>query len=95
MGKDNVSFHGVIFPAAQIATGDNFTKIRHMSATEYLNYENRKFSKSRETGIFGDSLLEIGISADVWRFYLIYIRPENQDTTFSWDDFSLKVNNCF
>lgn len=95
MGKDNVAFHAVIFPAAQIGTGDNYTKVRHMCATEYLNYEDQKFSKSRGTGIFGDTLPGIGIPSDVWRFYLIYMRPENQDTAFSWDDFSLKVLNFF
>ncbi|VDK51953.1 unnamed protein product, partial [Cylicostephanus goldi] len=51
------------------------------------------FSKSRNTGVFGDSAKETGIEADVWRFYLLYMRPESQDTTFSWDDFALKVNS--
>lgn len=66
-----------------------------MCCTEYLNYEDQKFSKSRNTGVFGDSVLEIGIPADVWRFYLIYMRPENQDTAFSWDDFTIKVKFLF
>ncbi|KAI1724151.1 tRNA synthetases class I (M) domain-containing protein [Ditylenchus destructor] len=93
LGKDNVAFHGVIFPATQIATGDNYTKVRHVCATEYLNYEDKKFSKSRNTGVFGDTVSTIGIPSDIWRFYLIYMRPENQDTAFCWDDFMLKVNS--
>lgn len=48
-------------------------------------------SKSRGTGVFGDMAMDTGIEADIWRFYLLYMRPENQDTAFSWDDFSLKV----
>lgn len=48
-------------------------------------------SKSRGTGVFGDMAKETGIEADIWRFYLLYMRPESQDTAFSWDDFSLKV----
>uniref|UniRef100_A0A915ELN5 Methionyl-tRNA synthetase n=1 Tax=Ditylenchus dipsaci TaxID=166011 RepID=A0A915ELN5_9BILA len=64
-----------------------------MCATEYLNYEDKKFSKSRNTGVFGDSVSTIGIQADVWRFYLVYMRPESQDTAFCWDDFMAKVNS--
>lgn len=41
--------------------------------------------------MFGDNAKETGIEADVWRFYLLYMRPESQDTSFSWDDFALKV----
>lgn len=93
MGKDNVAFHGIIFPAVQIASGDEFTKVSHICATEYLNYEDQKFSKSRNIGIFGDDVSQTMIPSDIWRFYLIYMRPESQDTAFSWDDFSLKV--CF
>nr|CRZ24874.1 BMA-MARS-1 [Brugia malayi] len=89
---DNVAFHAVMFPATQIGTGDNYTVVNRLCATEYLNYESMKFSKSRGTGVFGDMAAETGIDADIWRFYLLYIRPETQDTSFSWDDFSLKVN---
>ncbi|CAG9538556.1 unnamed protein product [Cercopithifilaria johnstoni] len=81
-----------MFPATQIGTGDKYTIVNHLCATEYLNYESTKFSKSRGTGVFGDMVAETGIGADIWRFYLLYIRPETQDTSFSWDDFALKVN---
>ena len=46
--------------------------------TEYLNYEDGKFSKSRGVGVFGDNAKESGISADIFRFYLLYVRPETQ-----------------
>ncbi|VDM97302.1 unnamed protein product [Thelazia callipaeda] len=92
VGKDNVAFHAVMFPATQIGTGDNYTLVNRLCATEYLNYENTKFSKSRNTGVFGDMAADTGIDADIWRFYLLYVRPETQDTSFSWDDFALKVN---
>lgn len=91
LGKDNVAFHAIIFPATQIATKEKFTKVNHLCATEYLNYEDKKFSKSRGIGVFGDTVSKIGIPADIWRFYLIYMRPESQDTAFSWNDFMLKV----
>ncbi|KAL6736974.1 hypothetical protein Aduo_010656 [Ancylostoma duodenale] len=93
IGKDNVAFHGVMFPCTQLGTRDNYTIVNHVCATEYLNYEDSKFSKSRNTGVFGDNAKETGIEADVWRFYLLYMRPESQDTSFSWDDFALKVNS--
>jgi methionyl-tRNA synthetase len=50
MGKDNVPFHTVIFPATLLGTGQNWTLMRSISVTEYLNYEGGKFSKSRGTG---------------------------------------------
>ncbi|VDK76962.1 unnamed protein product [Litomosoides sigmodontis] len=89
VGKDNVAFHAVMFPATQIGTGDKYTVVNHICATEYLNYES---TKSRNKGVFGDMAAKTGIDADIWRFYLLYIRPETQDTSFSWDDFALKVN---
>lgn len=45
---------------------------------EYLNYEDGKFSKSRDIGVFGDNASDTDIPADIYRFYLLYIRPESQ-----------------
>ena len=73
MGKDNVPFHSIIFPATQLASGEPFTMVKHVCATEYLNYEDKKFSKSRGVGVFGDAIATTGIPADIWRFYLIYM----------------------
>ncbi len=93
MGKDNVPFHSVIFPACQLGTGERWTQVKHIFATEYLNYEDTKFSKSRGIGVFGNHARETGIPSDIWRFYLIYTRPENQDSSFRWDDIVLKTNS--
>lgn len=93
MGKDNVPFHTVVFPASQVGTGDNWTKLHHLSTTEYLQYENGKFSKSRGVGVFGNNAKETGVSPSVWRYYLASNRPENQDSHFSWDEFVAKNNN--
>lgn len=49
-----------------------------LNFSEYLNYEDDKFSKSRGVGVFGNDAADTGIPADIWRFYLLYIRPENQ-----------------
>ena len=43
-------------------------------------------------GVFGTDAMSTGIPADIYRFYLLYVRPETQDSVFSWDDFSSKVN---
>ena len=92
MGKDNVPFHTVVFPASQLGTGDKWTMLNHLSTTEYLNYENGKFSKSRGVGVFGDSVKETGIPPSVWRYYLLANRPETGDTQFEWKTF-IAANN--
>ena len=51
--------------------------IRFQMSTEYLNYEDDKFSKSRGIGVFGNDAQETGIPSDIWRFYLMYTRPGN------------------
>lgn len=92
IGKDNIPFHTVIFPSCQLASGESWTMLHHMSSTEYLNYEGGKFSKSLGIGIFGNDVQDTGIPADVWRFYMFYNRPEKSDVTFTWADFQEKVN---
>jgi methionyl-tRNA synthetase len=82
-----------VFPGSQIGSGDKWTQVRHISATEYLSYEGGKFSKSKGVGVFGDSARETGVDADIWRFFLLSRRPESgTDTAFKWQDF-IDVNN--
>ena len=64
-----------------------------MSSSEYMNYEDGKFSKSRGVGVFGTDAIETGIPADAWRFYIFYNRPEKQDFQFTWKDFMEKMNS--
>ena len=92
IGKDNIPFHTVIFPSSLLGTGENWTMLHHMSSSEYLNYESGKFSKSEGRGIFGTDVMQSGIPADVWRFYIYYNRPEKSDALFTWKDFAEKVN---
>ncbi|MCL2184231.1 MAG: methionine--tRNA ligase [Treponema sp.] len=92
IGKDNVTFHTVIFPSSLLGSADKWTMLHHMSSSEYLNYENSKFSKSKGIGVFGTDAMETGIPSDVWRFYIYYNRPEKSDVMFTWDDFKEKVN---
>ena len=92
IGKDNIPFHTVIFPCTLLGSPHEWTKLHHMSSTEYLNYEDGKFSKSRGVGVFGSDAIETGIPADAWRFYIFYNRPEKQDYQFTWKDFMEKLN---
>jgi methionyl-tRNA synthetase len=92
MGKDNTPFHAVVFPGSQLGTKEKWTMVHHISTTEYLNYERGKFSKSRGIGVFGTSAKEIGISPDVWRYYLLSHRPETGDSEFEWEAFVLDNN---
>lgn len=93
MGKDNVPFHTVVFPATQIGTRYDWTKLHHLNTTEYLQYEDGKFSKSRGVGVFGNNAKDTGISASVWRYYLASVRPETSDSHFSWKEFVTKNNS--
>mmetsp|Transcript_23707 Transcript_23707/g.23469 ORF Transcript_23707/g.23469 Transcript_23707/m.23469 type:complete len:719 (-) Transcript_23707:34-2190(-) len=93
MGKDNIPFHTVIFPCSLIGSGDNWTKLHTISTTEYLNYEDGKFSKSNGVGVFGDNAMDTGIPNEVYRYYLLANRPEQSDTVFKWTDLAAKNNN--
>lgn len=92
MGKDNVPFHTVLFPATMMGAG-LWSKAPQVSTTEYLNFEGGKFSKSRGTGVFGNEAMESGVPSEVWRYYLLSNRPENGDFNFSWKDFADKTNS--
>ena len=92
IGKDNIPFHTVVFPCSLLGSGHNWTKLYHMSSTEYLNYEDGKFSKSKGIGVFGSDAKESGIKADAWRFFIFYNRPEKQDYQFTWKEFREKYN---
>jgi methionyl-tRNA synthetase len=84
MGKDNTTFHTVIFPSTLIGTKEPWTMMKTISTTEFLNYEldettgkPKKFSKSRSVGVFGDDAMNTGIPCEVWRYYLLANRPES------------------
>ncbi|KAI3895672.1 hypothetical protein MKW98_025463 [Papaver atlanticum] len=93
MGKDNVPFHTIMFPSCLIGTGENWTKMKTVSVTEYLNYEAGKFSKSKGIGVFGNDAKDTGIPSEVWRYYLLTNRPEVSDTEFTWTDLQAKLKS--
>ncbi|XP_075988296.1 methionyl-tRNA synthetase 1 isoform X2 [Anticarsia gemmatalis] len=93
MAKDNVPFHVIMFPATLLGVNEGHVLVSHLFATEYLNYEDGKFSKSRGVGVFGTDAQQTGIPSDVWRFYLASIRPETSDSSFSWTELGTRNNS--
>jgi len=83
----------VLWPACLLGDGRAWTRLFYISATEFLNYEGGKFSKSRNCGVFGPQAKETGVPPDVWRYYLLANRPETGDTMFSWTEFILANNS--
>jgi len=92
IGKDNIPFHTILFPAELIAEG-SFNLPYNVVGLQYLNYEKSKFSKSKGHGIFCENLPSAGLDVDYWRFYLSFIIPETGDTEFLWKDFQNRINN--
>ncbi|MCK5321687.1 MAG: methionine--tRNA ligase [Candidatus Aenigmarchaeota archaeon] len=96
MGKDNVPFHTIFFPAMLLGSNENDNKWvlpTNIGVNQNLNYEGKKFSKSHKRGIFLDDFMKLDIKADVLRYYIISVRSLHKDTEFSWDAFLGKNNN--
>lgn len=93
MGKDNVAFHSIFFPSMLYGTEKYNLIVNKLSSTEYLLFEGKKFSKSRNHGIFGTDLLNEDIDVSYWRYYLAKIRPETKDSNFSLKEFQKGVNH--
>lgn len=91
IGKDNIIFHALIFPAMLLATKDSYPLPHAIATTNFLMFKEGPFSKSKGVGIWGDEAIAI-ISADYWRYYLIANRPELKDFYFDWDEFVGSIN---
>ncbi len=95
IGKDNIPFHTLIFPGQLIASGRGYHLPDQIAATEYLNWiGGDSFSKSRGVGLYCDDALRV-MDAELWRFYLLYNRPEGRDVNFSWEELAKAVNGVF
>lgn len=90
IGKDNIVFHCIVFPAMLKAHGDYALPV-NVPANQFLNFEGRKFSKSRNWGIEQHEYLEefeqFENKEDALRYALIRNMPENRDSDFKWDEF--------
>jgi methionyl-tRNA synthetase len=91
MGKDNVPFHTLSFPATIIGSGEPWKLVDRLKSFNWLTYYGGKFSTSQQRGIFMGDALEL-LPADYWRWYLMANAPESDDSSFTWELFSDAVN---
>jgi methionyl-tRNA synthetase len=91
MGKDNVPYHSITFPATLLGTRENWTQVDFLKGFSYLTYEGGKFSKSENRGIFAEDAVR-EFPADYWRYWLMSNAPEGSDASFDWDLFAGTVN---
>ncbi|QQV04115.1 MULTISPECIES: methionine--tRNA ligase [Chryseobacterium] len=93
IGKDNIVFHCIIFPAMMKAHGD-FVMPRNVPAFEFLNLENDKISTSRNWAVWAHEYVEdFPGKQDVLRYALLSSAPETKDNNFTWKDFQTKNNS--
>ena len=96
IGKDNIVFHCIIFPAILMGWNDGekekYILPQNVPANEFLNFEGKKFSKSRNWGIDVIDFLKI-FSADSLRYMLAANLPELRDTDFTWREFQSRNNS--
>ena len=91
IGKDNIVFHCLIFPAMLAAHGD-YVLPDNVPANEFLNLEGNKLSTSRNYAVWLDDYL-LKFEPDSLRYCLAANLPETKDSDFSWKDFQAKHNN--
>ncbi len=92
MGKDNVPFHTIGFPATLLGSEEPWKLVDYIKGFNYLNYYGGQFSTSQKRGVFMDHALEL-LPADYWRYYLMANAPESSDASFTWDHFAAVVNS--
>jgi methionyl-tRNA synthetase len=91
MGKDNVPFHTLSFPATILGSEEPWKAVDYIKSFNYLNYDGGQFSTSRGRGVFMDQALEI-LPSDYWRWWLLSHAPESSDSEFTWENFQQSVN---
>ncbi|MDN3507940.1 MAG: methionine--tRNA ligase [Simkaniaceae bacterium] len=91
IGKDNIPFHAIFFPAMCMGQKQNYKLVDDLPANEFLNLEGKQFSKSSGWTIDLEQFFE-NFSSDQIRYYLAAIAPETSDSEFSWKDFQGKCN---
>ena len=91
LGKDNIIFHAIFFPAMLMAHED-FVLAENVPANEFMNLEGSKQSKSKGHAIYVKDVLE-KFNPDSIRYTIATNMPENKDTDFYWSDLQAKNNN--
>ena len=90
-GKDNITFHSIIFPGLLISLEDNYKLPDMLVSCEYLNFNDQKFSKSKGIGM---TVLEATeeFNIDTLRFHLLRNGPEKRDSNFGIDEYNATHN---
>ncbi|MCB1109032.1 MAG: methionine--tRNA ligase [Chlamydiia bacterium] len=91
IGKDNIPFHAIFFPAMLMGMEENYQLVDDLPANEFLQFEGKQFSKSSGHTIDLDRFFQ-QFSADQIRYVLAANAPETQDSDFSWSDFQTRCN---
>jgi len=91
MGKDNVPFHTLSFPATLMGSREPWKLVDYIKSFNYLNYDGGQFSTSQGRGVFMDQALSI-LPPDYWRWWLLSHAPESSDSEFTWENFQASVN---
>ena len=91
MGKDNVAFHTVSFPATILGSEEPWKTVDTLKAFNWLNWYGGKFSTSQKRGVFMDQALDVA-PADIWRWHLTAYGPESADAAFTWEQFQSTTN---
>ncbi|MCQ2150442.1 MAG: methionine--tRNA ligase [Bacteroidales bacterium] len=94
IGKDNIVFHCIVFPAMLKAYGDGYILPDNVPANEFLNLEGDKISTSRGWAVWAHEYLkDFPGKQDVLRYVLTANAPETKDNDFSWKDFQQRNNS--
>lgn len=94
IGKDNIVFHCIVFPAMLMAYGDGYQLPDNVPANEFLNLEGDKISTSRNWAVWlHEYLRDFQGKQDVLRYVLTANAPETKDNDFTWADFQARNNN--
>lgn len=94
IGKDNIVFHCIVFPAMLMAYGDGYQLPDNVPANEFLNLEGDKISTSRNWAVWlHEYLRDFPGKQDVLRYVLTANAPETKDNDFTWSDFQARNNN--
>jgi methionyl-tRNA synthetase len=91
IGKDNIVFHAIVWPATLMAHGD-FILPSQIPANEFLNIEGKKISTSRNWAVWVDDYLDV-FPPDPLRYWLEANAPESKDADFTWKDFQTRNNS--
>lgn len=92
VGKDNIPFHAVFFPAMIMGQNIPYKLVDELPANEFYNLEGRQFSKSDGWYVDLESFFQ-QFTADQIRYAIASNAPESQDSEFTWKDFQARCNN--